>query len=1559
MSRRFFALLLTLLSIAPLASGQRLQKQASEGNTPDELPTVTKVLGEGTRFGVARLGERSVRRISFTNTSSKRTRLDGLIFEGPDADAFDVVTTNNAAGGNALGLRAILKPGRRQTVTIAFTPQRRGMHTATVRVAAANGTVWKPARFDLSGVGIGPVGDELRINCGDLPFVDETGEEWARDYGAWRGAIGGSGAPIAGTEDDDLYRSQRIGPRVRYALGVPRRGNYQVTLHFAELVHTAPGKRVFDVVAEGDVVVSSLDLAAVAGGAVAHTETFTARVRDGWLDLDLDASRGFATLSAIAVRAVPVLRVRPARADFGALETGQSASRTLAIRNLGAAALTIESVEFRLGASGHSAAFSFALAGATYTGANGGIVYSTSVELEPGEALDATLTFAPTREAYDTPSLVLGFRGADNVARDTEIPLIGLGGHEGDPYLHAVNTHTSLAIDYDGDGSEAITFDASGSHTHEPGRSIVDWSFEIDGGPISSGSPVVVRNVASGSHSIEVTIADDGAPVRTLPLTTSFDVVATDEIPGVLALYYPAAPGGASALLDLTPVGATFAEVLDAARVEGPATIGGSSLTTNVMVRLTSRIAVPPSGGSYLFAASGGVARRLELDGTPVTGARVLAAGFHTLEARFAVDVLADLPLEVTLALDGAPAVTITSSEANHDEGTLVPVINDMPATGTTLGGNEIVIEGMGFFPDASVIVHWGGTALTSSSFTSISASEISFVSPPSAAGTISVSVETPIGTSNAKDFLYDVGGPVAIDFRHDHDYTVPQPTAAAWGPDGKLYVIALDGRLSVAGFSDDWALDSLAIHPGISGLTNNDSLGIAFDPFDEYDPMDPTAFPVRVYVAHGQHFANGGSSFTGFSPYSGQISVLGGPNFDAPVPVVTGLPTSNHDHSVNGIVFDNNGDLLICVGGNTNAGVPHPNMGDLPPSPLAGALLIAHTSSPTFNGTIQYVETVSGAASDDQVDGGIVDVAPGVDVEVYASGLRNPFGITLSTRGVAYTTDNGPNIGFGAASTGATTETADPYDGDEVLRIEYGAYYGFANRNRGRYDDRQNVNYASSSGVDIPEVFTQAFATVPSSTDGIDEYRADTFQGQMRGDLVTQKWYSSIRRVELSDDGRDAVSVTTLNAWAPALGLITAPGGAMIAIDYSRSRLRILEPDDVGAQSLEVYDIFPWRAVASGGARFEIGGVGFGSLADTTVSIGGMPAQITRVSSTRVEGIVPARVNPNADMLDIVVTVGTSSDTYAAGFRYLAGPGLELGQWADLPDVPVALGEVSTSIIDGILYLLGEGTNATLRYDVLARQWLANGPTRPYPGHHHSSEVVNGKLYLIGGLGGASEGVVQIFDPTANTWSLGSSMPWAGGSVSTVVIDDKIYAAGGIVGSWTANDTAVFDPASDAWTNLQQMPSGRNHAAAATDGQRMFIFGGRRGGNFVANGFDDVMIFDPIPGTWTSTLEEAATIAPLPVARGGTGDAVWYREEFYVFGGETLDDPNTVPGSNVYDRVDVYDPQTNTWRLEAPMTHPRHGLDPVVFQGRVLLPGGGLQAGFGNSNSFDEFIRR
>ena len=87
---------------------------------------------------------------------------------------------------------------------------------------------------------------------------------------------------------------------------------------------------------------------------------------------------------------------------------------------------------------------------------------------------------------------------------------------------------------------------------------------------------------------------------------------------------------------------------------------------------------------------------------------------------------------------------------------------------------------------------------------------------------------------------------------------------------------------------------------------------------------------------------------------------------------------------------------------------------------------------------------------------------------------------------------------------------------------------------------------------------------------------------------------------------------------------------------------------------------------------------------------------------------------------------------------------------------MPIELGEVAGGVIRGVLYLVGEGPAETATYDAQSGQWKTNAAQRPFTGHHHAAEVVNNKLYLLGGLGHGSNGKLQIYDPQTNMWSRG-----------------------------------------------------------------------------------------------------------------------------------------------------------------------------------------------------------
>ena len=131
-------------------------------------------------------------------------------------------------------------------------------------------------------------------------------------------------------------------------------------------------------------------------------------------------------------------------------------------------------------------------------------------------------------------------------------------------------------------------------------------------------------------------------------------------------------------------------------------------------------------------------------------------------------------------------------------------------------------------------------------------------------------------------------------------------------------------------------------------------------------------------------------------------------------------------------------------------------------------------------------------------------------------------------SNGVFYSTDNGPNSGYGPVNVLHDAERRDANALDELNLVE-GNYYGHPNRNRGRTDARQCIYHpgteASNGGYTAP-----LEANLPASSDGLAEYTSNMFGGQMQGDLLYVAWVDNeLHRVKLSPDGQSVVADTTL----------------------------------------------------------------------------------------------------------------------------------------------------------------------------------------------------------------------------------------------------------------------------------------------------------------------------------------------------------------------------------------------------------------------------------------------
>ncbi|MBO0610250.1 S8 family serine peptidase [Myceligenerans salitolerans] len=158
----------------------------------------------------------------------------------------------------------------------------------------------------------------LGIDVGGRGHVGTDGFVWSADRafrpdtGGW-GHVGGTkratrGA-IDGTEDDDLFRTQRTGRTFRYVLEDVPQGGYRIDLGFAEFSRLPLGTRSFDVLVNGEVVLYEYDVRAEAGVLTADERSTTVEHPGGDLTVELIGETGkrHPILSSLAVLEDPRL----------------------------------------------------------------------------------------------------------------------------------------------------------------------------------------------------------------------------------------------------------------------------------------------------------------------------------------------------------------------------------------------------------------------------------------------------------------------------------------------------------------------------------------------------------------------------------------------------------------------------------------------------------------------------------------------------------------------------------------------------------------------------------------------------------------------------------------------------------------------------------------------------------------------------------------------------------------------------------------------------------------------------------------------------------------------------------------------------------------------------------------------------------------------------------------------------------------------------------------------------------------------------------------------------
>lgn len=414
---------------------------------------------------------------------------------------------------------------------------------------------------------------------------------------------------------------------------------------------------------------------------------------------------------------------------------------------------------------------------------------------------------------------------------------------------------------------------------------------------------------------------------------------------------------------------------------------------------------------------------------------------------------------------------------------------------------------------------------------------------------------------------------------------------------------------------------------------------------------MDVYKADPDVYFTYNKFFHKGNQSSSG-STIGGRIRRASGPNLETIVDIITGLPISDLDHGLNGMEFGDAGELYFLSGSHTNGGVPGPLSSSriLKENFLSAAINVAYLSHPDFNGTITW------SAPD---DGNMI--AKGIDL--FAMGLRNPYGIVLHSNGKLYATDNGPNLNYGPMATGCgpTDFIPDAKRDDEIVLVEKGKYYGHPNFKRASYlnDPRQCVWMPP----ELPSTanYTAPLFTYLSSTDGIMEYHSNHFGGQLRSNLFMIRYngVNNIIRVILTPDGTAILPSLNkkplqMNIGDQGLDLTQAPNGNLMEMRYTNQTVYFQRPIEPPTTMLIAKTCFPRRGPTAGGNKLSIYGVNFNLNSPTvTVTVGGVNCPVVApITAQRIDCTLPG----GSGTVDIVVRNGVLSSTFERGYRYVSG---------------------------------------------------------------------------------------------------------------------------------------------------------------------------------------------------------------------------------------------------------------------------------------------------------------
>jgi glucose/arabinose dehydrogenase/mono/diheme cytochrome c family protein len=410
--------------------------------------------------------------------------------------------------------------------------------------------------------------------------------------------------------------------------------------------------------------------------------------------------------------------------------------------------------------------------------------------------------------------------------------------------------------------------------------------------------------------------------------------------------------------------------------------------------------------------------------------------------------------------------------------------------------------------------------------------------------------------------------------------------TCARFGPDGKFYAGAIDGRIFRFNVLPDGTLSGPEVFKSLEMANNGPRLltGFAFDPASTADK------PILWC-------SNGYFGFAGVPDWTGKITRISGADLSVVEDVVVNLPRSIRDHLTNQPKFGPDGALYFPQGCNSAYGGADPGWGDRPERILSGTVLRLDVKA-VVPGEPLDAKTRDGGGSYDPF-------APGAPLTIYACGVRNAYSLVWTSDGRLYVPTNGSDAGGNTpAGPGVPALMKLPLvEDDWLFRITPGRYYGHPNPQLGHFV----LNGGNPGGPHTPATIPlYPLGTKPDpdwmpavydfgphvSANGVVEYLGNAFGGRLNRTLIVCRFNAGSDLVCVLPDKNGEFSWARSLAGSEDLNQpldVTEDlrNGNLYVSEYGAKRITLMRPTTVRSN--------PFLAVShpprgSGSARVENG---------------------------------------------------------------------------------------------------------------------------------------------------------------------------------------------------------------------------------------------------------------------------------------------------------------------------------------------------------------------------------